>query len=93
MKKKIIDIQFLLRFGIKIYPQYVDRDKYDKGAIKYRANSWYLVVNNNGNLTMYPKEIGKGKILNGKQLILPVEKTAAAWRKKLEEYQTKNNKT
>ena len=77
-------MEICIRNKIIVYPVYCERDQYVNGVLKYQKNNWYLCVDNNGMLTRYPKSLGKGKILRGKQLEDPVNKTYEYFKSKID---------
>ena len=66
-----------------IYPEYTYKDEYFKNVIQYKKNYWYLVINHNGTIIKLKKPIGVGKILHGKNISDPWEKTIIFYSNKL----------
>lgn len=51
-----------LKVGIKIYPVHFLKDK-KIGKTTYKANNWYIQVDNNVKIKTYSNSIGVGKTL------------------------------
>ncbi len=54
---------FILKHGVRVYAVYQNNDVKVKGTIVFNKDSWYIEVDNNGQIKRYSKVIGKGKLL------------------------------
>lgn len=78
-------MEICIRHGIKVYPVYQHRDQYRGKKLIYEKDNWYIEVDNNGKITKYTKPVAQGKVVRGKALVEPVEKTYSHWAEKLNE--------
>lgn len=83
------DLGYCLKNGVTIYPIRQHRDTYKNGKQILKKGHWYIQVNNNGKLVTYPKSLGTGLRLNGKDFATQQEKTITYWAKLIEENKTK----
>ena len=65
--------------GVNVYPEY------DQGY-------WYIIVENNGRRTKYPKAVGRGYKLRGDEFTEKVHMVYAHWAKKIQAAREKLSK-
>jgi len=83
------DLGYCLKNGVSVYPIRQQRDVYKDKELLLQKGHWYVQVNNNGNLKTYPKSLGVGLKLTGKQIGDAIEKTITFWANKIESSKTK----
>ena len=66
---------YCLKYGIKAYPIYQNKDEYKKGVIAHEKGNWYIEVDNNGKLTKFKKSVGVGLKCSGVNFEIPLKKT------------------
>lgn len=96
MKKDNFNYHFknCLDSGVTITPEYFSKDQ-KIGDNFYKADKWYICVNNNGTKIYYNKVIGAGKTLRSKKNTkrkktdaydwgLAIKKTLEFWSNKID---------
>lgn len=73
----------VLKHGVKIYPVYQHNDVKAQGSIVFNKNSWYIEVDNNGQIKRYQKIISTGKILRSTLLEKKMKLTIDYWYNKI----------